>query len=266
MYCYEGEVCMSRNLYLALGDSITAGQGASQPSLGFVPQVDKFAKSRGWVEKSVTVAQPGWTAKTLHQVARTISPSVWEDAKVVSVCTGSADLALLLKPRRLSMSGNPFPPRTVLKKADEFGFHMDQLFRLIHDKTKAEVLATTLYNPFPAFGPAGDFVAGMNSIVMDLAMYYGFSLIRLDEQFAHNEAYLIDGFKTGSALDLMTPLKKPILPNNAGHRLIADLFTARLVKVFSKPKGGKTAGRKHRPLPSSFAKKPNRKGANYKRK
>ncbi len=242
---------MSRNVYLAFGDSITAGQGASQRTLGFVRQVDEFLRSRKWVDECAVVAQPGWTAKMLNQVARTLPAALWDDARVVTLCIGSADFSRLLRPRRLSLNGNPFPPRTVLKKADEFGFYTDQLFRLIQEKAKAHVLVTTLYNPLPSFAPAGEFVAGMNSIITDLAQYYGFSLLQLDREFAHNEAHLIDGYRTGNALDLMTPLRKPILPNNAGHRLIADLVCARLTHMFSKEKGKtKIRSKSRRPAPS----------------
>lgn len=227
---------MAQMIYLALGDSITAGQGASHPTLSFVQHVSQFVKDKSLAERTVVIAQPNWTVKTLFQVARTLKSTLWDDVGLVTISMGSSDFTRLLKPHRLTLDGNPFPPRTVLRKADEFGYHTDQLFRLIQDKQIPNVFVTTLYNPFPSFVPACQFVEGMNGIIRDCASHYQFSVVHVDRAFANNEAYLIKGFRTGGVTDLMTPLRKPILPNNAGHRMIADLVMDRLTRVLSKNK------------------------------
>lgn len=242
---------MTRNVYLALGDAITAGQGSSHPRLCFVHHVSDFLQTKSLAEKTVVIAQPGLTAKKLFQFASTLRPALWKDARVVTMCLGSADFNRLMKPRRLSLDGNPFPPRTILRKADEFGFHTDQLFRLVHSKEVPYVLVTTLYNPFPHFLPSSRFIEGMNSIIRDCASYYKFPVVDVDKQFVDNEAYLIQGFKTGGIADLMTPLRKPILPNNAGHRLIADLISQRLMEKLATRGKGSQARRRQRKLARS---------------
>lgn len=231
---------MARNVYLALGDSITAGQGASHSTLSFVRQVSQFVKNKSLVDQIVVVAQPGWTAKTLFQVASTLKSTLWDDVELATISVGNSDFARLLKPRRLTLDGNPFPPRTILRRADEFGYHTDQLFRLIKSKQIPHVFVMTLYNPFPSFVPACQFVEGMNSIIRDCASQYGFPVIHVDKGFIDNEAYFIKGFRSGGVSDLMTPLRKPILPNNAGHKTIADLVTKGLTQALSnakKPRG-----------------------------
>ncbi|MCL6452674.1 MAG: SGNH/GDSL hydrolase family protein [Alicyclobacillus sp.] len=224
---------MPRNIYLALGDAITAGQGASHPGLGFVHHVSQFLKSKSLADRSVIVAQPGLTAKQLFHITTTLRPTLWDGVAVATICMGSADFARLLRPRRLRLDGNPFPPRAILKKADEFGYHTDQLFRLVHAKQIPHVLVTTLYNPFPSFAPSGQFIEGMNSILRDCATYYQFELVDIEKGFVDNEAYLIQGYRTGGWMDWMTPLNKPILPNNAGHRLIAHLIEQHLQRTAS---------------------------------
>lgn len=227
---------MARNIYLALGDTVTAGHGASHPTYGFVRHVSQFVKAKSLVERTVVIAQPSWTAKTLYQAVSTLRPALWKDVGVVTISIGNADFSRLLKPRRLTLDGNPFPPRTILRKADEFGYHTDQLFRLVKEQGIPHVLVTTLYNPFPSFLPACQFIDGMNSIIQECAEHYGFLVTHVDKAFKDNEAYLIKGFRTGGVADLMTPLRKPLLPNNAGHKMIADLIANRLTRKLSNRK------------------------------
>ncbi len=233
---------MSRNIYLALGDSITAGMDTSHPTLSFVKHVSEFLKSKSITERTVVIAQPGWTAKRLFQMGSTLPNTLWDNVGIATICIGSSDFSRLLKPRRLSLDGNPFSPRAILQKADEFGYHTDQLFQLVKNKEIPHVLVTTLYNPFPSFMPAGHFIEGINSIIRDCASYYKFSVVDVDKRFTNNEAYFIQGYRTGGIEDLMTPLRKPILPNNAGHRLIADLITQRLTQLLTKGSNNKHSG------------------------
>ncbi|MCL6517283.1 SGNH/GDSL hydrolase family protein [Alicyclobacillus sp.] len=223
---------MPRDVYLALGDGIPAGLGASHPGLSFVRHVTSFVKERSIARRTVVIAQPGLTVKHLFEVVRTIQPAFWETVRIATLSIGSADLARLLKPRRLTLDGNPFPPRAVIKKADEFGYHTDQLFQLIRERHLPHVLVTTLYNPFPSCPPAVRFVEGMNGIRRDCAAYHHFEIVDLDDAFRDNEAYLIQGYRTGDWPDLLQPVNRPMFPNNAGHKLIAHLITRHLGQRF----------------------------------
>ncbi|GMA56057.1 hypothetical protein GCM10025858_05600 [Alicyclobacillus sacchari] len=219
---------MTRNIYLAIGDGITAGQGASHPNLGFVQHVSKYLQDQSLTQRTVMIAFPGLTAKRLFQVVSTLRPNLWDDVNAITICFGSADLLRLLRPAVRRMNTHARPPRSILKLADEFGYHTDQLFRLIREKDVPYAFVTTLYNPLPAFASVGDLVEGMNNIICDCADYYKLPVVDLEKGFANNEAFLIDGYRTGSALDLMNPLRKPVLPNNAGHKLIAHLITQKI--------------------------------------
>ncbi|GLV14060.1 hypothetical protein Heshes_17440 [Alicyclobacillus hesperidum] len=233
---------MARDIYLAIGDTVTAGQGASHPRLGFVQHVGNYLRDQSFAQRTIIMALPGLTAKRLFQLVSTPRLNLWDDVNVITVCFGSADLLRLLRPAVRGAHAHARPPRSVLKHADEFGYHTDQLFRLIREKQVPHVLVTTLYNPLPGFAPAREFVEGMNGIICDCASYYKFPVVDLEKGFANNEAYLIDGYRTGSVLDLMHPLRKPILPNNAGHKLIAHLITQRLSQLLTKKKQGQKSG------------------------
>ncbi|MCF8563817.1 GDSL-type esterase/lipase family protein [Alicyclobacillus tolerans] len=221
---------MPRHVYLALGDSITAGIGSSHPSLSFVRHLSEFLQKKSIADRTISVAQHGWTAKDLFQVTSTLTSIPWDEVRFTTLSLGSSDLVRLLRPQRFSLSGDPFEPRSVAKKADEFGYHTDKLFRWVKEKEVPEVVTTTLYNPFPVFPIAQQFVEGMNMIIKDCSSYYGFTVVDVQKTFLNREPYLIHGYRTGNIQDLLYPRSKPVFPNNAGHLEMANLVIRQLEK------------------------------------
>lgn len=231
---------MTRHIYLALGDSVTAGHGATHPSMAFVRHVTDFTRKRSLAERTVVVAQNGWTSKDVWRASNLISTSTWEQTNVLTLMLGGNDLRRLLRRQYLSITGSSISPSLVNRRLQEFGYHMDLLCGSIQQRSIPHVLVATVYNPVPNFPLAVHAMESLNGIIRDTAEHYKFEIADVYKGFQKNEAYYIEGYRTGRYEDLVSPFRRPIHPNNVGHRQIADLITKRL----SMTRGSKKKSRK----------------------
>ncbi|GMA62605.1 SGNH/GDSL hydrolase family protein [Alicyclobacillus fastidiosus] len=141
---------MARNIYLALGDSVTAGLGTTHPSLAFVRLVSDFTRKKELSEKTIVIAKNGWATRDVwNAVTHLISPSVWEQVNVVTLMVGGNDLRKLLRRQYLSISGAPIFPQLVFRQLQGFRFHMDRLCDFISRRNIPHVVVATVYNPVP---------------------------------------------------------------------------------------------------------------------
>jgi lysophospholipase L1-like esterase len=231
---------MPRNIYLALGDSVTAGHGATHPSMAFVHYVSEYTRKKSVAEQTVVVARNGWTAKDVWSASNMINKSVWEQANVLTLMTGGNDLRRLLRRQYLPVSASPLSPQLVYKRLDEFRYYMNLLCRSIQQRGIPRVIVATVYNPAPNFPLAVHAMESLNGIIHDIAAHYKLELVDVYKGFQKNEASYIAGYRTGRYEDLASPFRRPIHPNNVGHRQIAELITKRLaVDTDSKQSGRK---------------------------
>lgn len=216
---------MERNLYLALGDSVTAGHGATHPGMTFVNQVSSYARKSSLVEQTMVVAQNGWTTRDIWQVSRFIQPSIWEQTSLLTIMTGGNDLRGLLRRLYLPLPGPPITLELVNQKLQEFSFHMNLLCESIERQKIPHVLVTTVYNPAPNFPLAVNAMESLNENIKSVVKKYSFHLVDVHKTFRDKEPFYIEGYRTGRFEDLVSPFRRPIHPNNAGHRRIAELVT-----------------------------------------
>lgn len=65
----------------------------------------------------------------------------------------------------------------------------------------------------------------LNEIIQDVGEQHKFKVVDVYKGFQNNEAYYIEGYRTGRYEDLASPFRRPIHPNNVGHLRIAELIT-----------------------------------------
>ncbi|KPV45576.1 SGNH/GDSL hydrolase family protein [Alicyclobacillus ferrooxydans] len=228
---------MERNLYVALGDSVTAGYSATHPSLGFTTHVAEFCSKQGLANRTLVIAKNGWTSRDIGNAVHTLPPAVWEAANVLTLIAGGNDLRRLLRRQYLSLSGAPISPQMVAKQLDEFTVYMDHLCSFLKQKNIPHIILATIYNPVPHFPLGVDAIEGLNQVTRQIAEHYKFGLIHVYERFRNNEALYIEGYRNGRFEDLASPFRRPIHPNNMGHREIAHLINEYLSgEAIPKPK------------------------------
>lgn len=247
---------MKRDIYLALGDSITAGYNATHPQLTFVSQVGHFTQEHQLAKRTILVAKNGWTTRDIWNAAQVIHPTVWEQTNVLTLLTGGNDLRKLLRRQYLSLSGAPLSPRLISQRLQEFGFHMDRLCRFVARWDIPHVVVATVYNPVPNFHLGVEAIQGLNSITNEIAEHYRLPTVDVYEAFRDNEAHYIENYRYGRFEDLASPIRRPIHPNNAGHKEIADLVTEELTRQtssksketrYTRPRSERKRGIKSRP-------------------
>lgn len=223
---------MTRSIYLALGDSITAGHGASHPRMAFVKYVSDFNRAKLLAEKTIVLAKNGWTTKDIWQATHLMHPSAWEQVNVLTLMAGGNDLRNLLRRQYLSISGAPISPQLVYRRLEEFHSHMNRLCNDISRRKIPHVLVATVYNPVPNFPLAVQAIEELNNITINIAEHYQFGVIDVYTKFQHSELLYINGYRSGRFEDLSFPFHRPIHPNNFGHKEIATLITSHLENRF----------------------------------
>lgn len=213
---------MTRNIYLALGDSVTFGYDASHPNLTFVRQVSESLRKKSLAEQTLVVARNGWDSRDLLRMIRTIPASVWDRTHVLTLLIGGNDLRKLL--RRQFFFATPLSPKLIDQKIDEFSYNMGQLCQFIAQKRIPHVLVSNVYNPVPHSQISDYAINRLNDVIRECASQYHFDLIDVHKAFEANESSLIHGYRNGSMEDLSVPFNRPIHPNNTGHQKIAELI------------------------------------------
>lgn len=226
---------MERNVYLALGDSITAGYGASHPSMTFVRQVSDYVRKKSLAQRTIVMAQNGWTSHDLLRIVCTLGDSVWGATTVITLLTGGNDLRKLLRRQYFSILGSPITPQLVDSQIHAFSIHLNTLCGVIRDHSIPQVILATVYNPVPNSQLAVTAIEGLNDVIRQASERHHFKVVDVHEAFHQHQAYLVQGYRTGRFEDLVSPIRRPIHPNNAGHLAIAELFMRHLEKATSPP-------------------------------
>lgn len=201
--------------YIALSDSITYGYGASTlmcayPSL----VVDRLASYKLPVRGSV-IAEPGWSSQSLLRAIACNLPALAQ-ATSISIFIGGDDLiyAGLLEAKTRNMD--------IIKKAlSQYHLDLNNMIRLLKQRTKAKILICTQYNPFPNSSFASAAISMLNSITATTAFGHGIKLVPIHARFTGREPALIANYTNGTLESaLHTPV--PIHSNNRGHQVIAS--------------------------------------------
>jgi len=219
---------MPRTIYLALGDSVTAGHGATHPSMSFVRYVSDYSHEKSLAGRTIVIAKNGWTTADVWTASHMIHKSLWEQTNVLTLMVGGNDLRRLLRRQYLPVFGTPLSPRLVERTLHDFGYHFDLLCNSIRKWNIPHVIVATVYNPTPNFPLAVHAIESLNGITRNIASQCNFEIVDVYKGFLQHEVSYIDGYRMGRYEDLASPFRRPIHPNDAGHRQIADLITQRL--------------------------------------
>lgn len=227
---------MRRDIYFALGDSITAGDGSSHPSLSFVAHVSRFVMDKSLATRTIVVAKNGWTTKDVFTAAQRVDAPIWDRTNVLTLISGGNDLRRLLRRQMFAFSGARISSQAVLRRLQTYRTDFNHLCHFIASKRIPHVVVGTLYNPLPNYDVAVDAICRLNDIAREVAKTYRFDVVGVYQTFRENEPYFIEGYRTGQFEDILSPIRRPIHPNNAGHKQIADGIMAHLTrKAKAKP-------------------------------
>ncbi len=231
--------------YIALGDSLSAGFGASRPSeTSFVPLV---LESLGDEYQLINLGHGGDTSADLmdhghHDEAietieeRTDDGFEGEEVALVTLEIGGNDLLGLyfgvvltgVCPDVTAILSKPECTEPLTAALAEFDANLGEtLDQLLEADTSLRVLLLTLYNPFPGFLPVqaiaalalegladSQFSEGLNDIIREHAAQRDIPVVELYEPFENKASDLISG-------DF-------IHPNDAGYRVMAEAVIATL--------------------------------------
>jgi len=201
------------SLYLALGDSITAGYGAG--SLFSFPTV--YGNFLRFDNPDLSVHNLGVNGLTTHGLLELLQFNLSlrhlvSLASLITITIGSNDLLHLIRNSNQSINTSPLP--MILGNMGKTLTQAGEVVRRLNPM--AIVKVATLYNPLPA-GPYAHYnvqVQGVidtaNAMVITWAKRYGFVVVYLDREIRGKEWSLI-GPDYGH-------------PNVAGYRVIAKAF------------------------------------------
>lgn len=219
---------MTRDLYLALGDSITAGYNTTSPGNSFVARVSRYGQTNGLTARTVVIARNGWTSRDLLRTLGTLPQNLWQDVQLVTLCIGGNDLRQLA---RDTLFGAPLTWPRVLAVTGEYGRNFLEICSLMTSRRVPHVLILNLYNPVPKTEFAAKAVNRLNSVIEEQARAHDFPLVDVRRAFQGREAEFIAGFRLGHIEDLMRLFKRPIHPNDRGHQVIASLVQQQLLGI-----------------------------------
>ncbi|MCL6637776.1 MAG: SGNH/GDSL hydrolase family protein [Alicyclobacillus sp.] len=213
---------MPREIYLALGDSITAGYNASHPQSTYVWHVLQHARSCGLAHRGRVLARHLWTARDLWRAALQLPGELWSATRLVTVLIGGNDLRRLLRRYYLPAPvGGDITPSHVERCLDAFQPTLAELCAYVTDWQIPYRVLCTVYNPAPHSDLACFALHRLNQIIRAVAQREGWAVAEVAAAFAGHEAVWIDGYRNGRLEDLVVPWRRPIHPNNAGHGGIA---------------------------------------------
>jgi lysophospholipase L1-like esterase len=241
---------IGRPLYLALGDSLAAGVGASDPAVtGYVPQFYQLLRQELACQPA---GQPscgslalrnlgvgGATSTTLLATqlpeavaelqARNGDPNPYNDVRVVTIDVGGNDVFGVVS----SCAAGPTPECGALIQArlQTFAVNFTQILAQLRAAAGPDtvIIAMTYYNPLPScrlasLAPLADAVlegglgvaVGLNDLIRSIAAAHGVLVAETYGQLGPGE--LVGGSDC-------------LHPNDAGYQVITEAFVAALTEA-----------------------------------
>jgi acyl-CoA thioesterase I len=206
-----------------LGDSISAGVGASHPLAGYAARLGP----------AKVIAKDGWTSRRLLKEARKQSERMWKAAENVLILIGGNDLVWNL-PYFLSVKTRE---RALQKILREYEDNLRSLCALLAPLIRGKLILVSLYNPLPNSDFAKKAVLRMNEVIRKTAVQYKARFVDLFPRFEGRQSVLIDGYKRGVLSDMRLFGSNPIHPNDKGHQVIAEAILEEAINPLSSVSG-----------------------------
>lgn len=201
------------SLYLALGDSITAGYGVGS-EFSFPTVYGSFLRRHDPDVNVYNLGENGLTTQGLLELLQ-FNPSLRQlvsRASLITITIGSNDLLRLIWNSKQSINSSLL--RMILGNLGKSLALIGEFLRWLNPR--AIIKVATLYNPLPA-GPYAQYnvqvqgiIDSANAMVISWAKRYGFVVVHVDREIRGKERSLI-GPDYGH-------------PNAAGYRAIAKAF------------------------------------------
>lgn len=204
-------------LYTALGDSITAGLGATSPAHAYPNLVVSMLQTRSIRAIGEVLAQPGWTSAALEWAVLENSPVYLQRATSISIWVGADDL---VDSGLAVLHGAP--KDTIKRSIEHYGKDIGTLVLAIRKVSKRPIILCTQYNPFPNTLIAVEAIHALNSVTERIARQLNTQLAPTHAWFEGRQADLIAGYRTGRLQNVLSSPRAPVHPNNKGHLVIAE--------------------------------------------
>ncbi len=208
----------SMYLYTALGDSITAGKGATSPAYAYPSQVVQILQQQKLPATGLILAKPGWTSADLDMAILDNSLQPLAQAQAVSIWVGGDDLVHAAMTVLHGASFEKASANTLRRYTQDLSLLLNQIRKLNHRR----LVVCTQYNPFPNSPISTEAVAALNEAIIRTATSVHCSIAPVAEWFAGRQAQLIAGYQTGKLEDVLRLPFAPVHPNNLGHAVIAN--------------------------------------------
>jgi lysophospholipase L1-like esterase len=209
--------------YLSLGDSIAAGDGASDPA------TTSFAALLADDEGRLSLTNLAVAGATTRDVIEKQLPAIDHKQRLafITISAGGNDLAALIP--NSACQQEPLPPSCPLDDAlAQVKDNYNQIMKALRDAWPDTPIVVLLYPNFfsgtgtPFEAPAQRVLPLLDQAISDVAAKYD-----------HTAVAITAGDFEGRGADLTHVLDTPSdpHPNDAGYRLIADAFIAALKRV-----------------------------------
>jgi lysophospholipase L1-like esterase len=215
-----GTVVKQNINYVALGDSITAGNGASDPSRDYVSIFGSWLKSQATTETTTNLGVSGQTSTqflTELQTSATVRDAV-RNADVITISIGGNDFLPCV-----SSTNGSFDTTCTQAGVTQFSTDWPQIVSTIRTSigSRAAILVMTLYNFYPTSNP--------NYSAADAVVQQANTVLINDSTVASTDRYAVadvyTAFKAGQTCDL-THICSTLdpHPSDSGYQLIASVF------------------------------------------
>lgn len=199
-------------IYLALGDSITAGYGVGGRS--FANRYYSYLRSFNPNLHYINCGINGLTSSGLAKLFLTNQNlmNIVNKAEVISITIGSNDLLRTSASILRGTQAEIFSSLASMEKSLDI---IGSQIRYLNPRTLVKI--GTIYNPLPAgpyyqfSGAAQNFILQANKIIIHCAKRYGFIVVPIDKLFQGRERLVIG--------------PDHIHPNLLGHQIIAAGFS-----------------------------------------
>jgi acyl-CoA thioesterase I len=204
-------------IYTALGDSITAGAGATSPYKSYPNLVVSMFNRDVGPAMGQVLAQPGWTSAALVSAVFENSYVNLQMSRAITIWVGGDDVVS-------AATGilNGMKPTLMATTLKRYGERISFLVRSIQKVSSAKIILCTQYNPFPNTPLASKTIATLNEVTCTVAARLGVAIAKPHTWFSGRERELIDGYSTGRIEDVLRRPNAPVHPNDLGHRVIAE--------------------------------------------
>lgn len=202
-------------VYSALGDSITAGEGATIVTKAFPFLIAAMLRSGSQETLERIMAHPGWTSSDLLGALMN-NPSIIRRSTMMSIWVGGDDLiqaglSVLQGASQEAVSASLLRYKT----------NLGRIVQTIRSIGETKMVLCTQYNPFPKSPIAVEAIKALNKATIQTSKQFRTMLAPTHVWFEGKQTALIAEYQTGRIEDALQGAR-PIHPNNRGHRVIAE--------------------------------------------